>query len=136
MLRRLLPVFLLGLGTQAGAQDYSWLDNPKLIILRAAIVPQSRLLYVEGENFGTRRLPSVTLDEEPLTVRSATDNHIEAGPLPPSIGPGSRVLRVVAGDDRSRFDAFSVELRGQPSAPPAPRHQRRATMCRQVVTKG
>jgi hypothetical protein len=44
-----------------------------------------------------------------LTVRSATKTGIEAGPLPPGIGPGSHILRVVAGDDRSRFDAYSLE---------------------------
>jgi hypothetical protein len=57
MLRCLLPVLLLGLGTIAGAQDYSWLDNPQLLILRAQVDPQTRILYIEGEHFGSNACP-------------------------------------------------------------------------------
>ncbi|MGB5830417.1 MAG: hypothetical protein WBG92_00260, partial [Thiohalocapsa sp.] len=121
MLRCLQSFLLLGVGTVALAQDYSWLDNPQLLILRAWVDPQTRVLYVEGEHFGERRLPSVTLDNDPLTVRSAIRTAIEAGPLPPGIGPGSHILRVVAGDDRSRFDAYSLEIGG---AAPAPQPRR------------
>ena len=120
MSKSLLAVLFLAFGTFADAQDYSWLDNPQLLVLRARVDAQTRLLFVEGENFGDRRLPAVSLDDQPLTVRESTSTTIEAGPLPPGIGPGSHILRVVAGDDRSRFDVYSLEIDGEipPAAPP------------------
>ncbi len=70
MLRCFLPLLLLGLGSIAWAQDYSWLDNPQLEIQRAAVDHQTGVLYIEGEHFGSKRLPTATLDNKPLTVRT------------------------------------------------------------------
>jgi hypothetical protein len=103
----------------AQAQDYGWLDNPQLIVFDAKLDPETKLLRIKGEHFGLR-LPEVTLDGTPLPVRSATQTYIEAGPLPRGVSPGSHVLRVVAGDDRSRFDAFSLQLAESTAAPVKP----------------
>jgi len=111
---------LIGLNVGAAAEDYGWLDNPQLIILRATVDPATQIVHIEGENFGEVRLPNVTLDNESLTVRAATRTVIEAGPLPPGTPLGSHILRVVAGDDRSRFDAFSLEIGAEPAAQETP----------------
>lgn len=79
-------------------------------MLSVQMDPQSRLLTIVGEHFGATRLPRVTLDADLLTVREATDARIIAGPVSPKVDAGQHLLRVVAGHDRSRFDALRLDL--------------------------
>ena len=98
-----------GLSPPAPA-DRPWSDGPQLVIKGARVDPASRRLTIEGAHFGSVRLPTVRVGSEYLSIQSATDARVVTDPLPSTITPGQHVLMVIAGNDRTQFDAFSITV--------------------------
>jgi IPT/TIG domain-containing protein len=99
--------------------------SPRLVIVSVTADVAAETVTIDGTGFGDGE-PVVTFNGTPLTVLTATPNHIEAT-LPAGLAPGGYLLTVSRGPATTQFDAFNVTLGAAgpqgptgPTGPPGP----------------
>jgi len=121
-------------GTRVPADEF-WSDEPQLLITGVTLDPETRRLTINGQNFGGHRLPTVKLGALFLSLSRSTDNMLVTDPLPRALDVGTHLVTVVAGNDRTRFDVYSLVV-GQPSATVATAAQVRPNQVRILDSTG
>lgn len=100
-----LPLLFAGatIPAVAGQKD----PPPQLVITNAIADFNSSTITIEGRNFGTD-IPSVVLNDSPVTVLSNSDTQIVTDL--PVLLPGSYLLSVSRGPSSTDADAFDITL--------------------------